>query len=183
MILVIATLITIFFATVTLILTRHRLRIYNFGTVDFFVIFFCLIVGVILMLYSSNEISTSLLRQTWPVIKAKVVQTNITGERAYNPEIHCRYEVDGKLYTLSTDLKTPGFGRKRSRRQTAEIILNDYQIGSEVQVKYNPKNPEEAVVRTGPYWSNYMQISVGILLSVLGLYGIVGIIIKKATVV
>jgi len=181
MILTITFLIAISIATIALILTWRRWRIYNPGGVVLSVIICFLICGILLILFSSNAISESLVRQSWPATMAKVVETNITGERAYNPELHCTYEVAGKQYFFSTDLKTPGFGRKRSRRQTAEIILKDYPIGSEVRLKYNPKNPEEALIRTGPYWSDYMKISIGVLFTVLGLYGIVGVLIKKTT--
>jgi len=133
------------------------------------------------MYLSANDISDSLTRQSWPVQMATVTGTEIVGERAYSPQLKCDYIVEGKTYTLTTDLKTPGFGRTKTRRQTSEIILNEYPPGSEVRIRYNPDNPEEAFIRTGPYWSNYLQISVGVLLSVLGLYGCVGIMFRKSS--
>ena len=133
------------------------------------------------MYLSANDISDSLTRQSWPVQMATVTGTEIVGERAYSPQLKCDYIVEGKTYTLTTDLKTPGFGRKKTRRQTSEIILDEYPLGSKVRIKYNPDNPEEAFIRTGPYWSNYLQISVGVLLSVLGLYGCVGIMFRKSS--
>jgi hypothetical protein len=131
------------------------------------------------MIYSANDITRSFERQSWPLINANVVSTSIIGERAYSPQLSCNYLVEGKEYTLITDLKTPGFGRKKTRRQTSEIILNDYPIGSKVQIRYNPENPGESFIRTGPYWSDYMKISLSVLLSVLGLYGCIGILIKR----
>ena len=131
------------------------------------------------MMYSANDISDSLERQSWPAQMARVVKTNIIGERAYSPQLSCEYMVEGNAYTLTTDLKTPGFGRKKTRRQTSEIILDGYPVGSKVRIRYNPDNPKEAYIRTGPYWSDYMKISLGVLLSVLGLYGLIGILIKK----
>jgi hypothetical protein len=110
---------------------------------------------------------------------AIVVDTNITGERAYNPQINCKYKVEGKDYSLISNLKTPGFGRKRSRHQTSEIIVNEYPIGSKVRIRYNPNNAAEAYIRTGPYWSDYMKISLGTLLLMLGLYIVVVMIIKR----
>jgi hypothetical protein len=87
--------------------------------------------------------------------------------------------VEGKVYTLTTDLKTPGFGRKKTRRQTSEIILDQYPVGSKVRIRYNPDSPGEAYIRTGPYWSDYLKISLSVLLSVLGMYGCIGIVIKR----
>jgi hypothetical protein len=138
-----------------------------------------LITGVILVIFSSNDISEALVRRSWPTTMAVVVDATITGERAYNPQINCEYKVEGKDYTLISNLKTPGFGRKRSRHQTSEIILNEYPVGSNVRIRYNPNNPGEAYIRTGPYWSDYMKISLGTLLLILGLYGVVVMSIKK----
>ncbi len=96
------------------------------------------------------------------------------GDRAYSPQLKCKYEIEGNEYTLTTDLNTPGFGRKRSRRQTSEIILNDYPVGSVVKIHYNPENPGDAYIRTGPYWSDYMRLSLGVVIFAIGLYGILG---------
>lgn len=183
MIYTIAFLLTILIVSLALIFTWKRWRTYEPGSVFLSSTICFLVFGILLILLSANAISESLVKKSWPTTKARIVKTNITGERASNPELHLSYEVDGKQYSFTTDLKTPGFGRKRSRRQTAEIILKDYPVNSEVGLKYNPKNPEEALIRTGPYWSDYMKISIGVLFSVLGLYGILGILIKKTSFV
>jgi hypothetical protein len=181
MILTIALLFTLATVVITLLLSVRRLKNYNFGRFSLIFAVCFLIAGFLLTIFSSNEISMALIRQSWPVKPAIIVETNIVGDRAYSPQLKCKYEVQGRGYTLTTDLNTPGFGRKRSRRQTSEIILNNYPVGSEVKVLYNPKNPTEAYIRIGPYWSDYMQLSLGILLLTIGLYGILGITFKKLT--
>ena len=75
---------------------------------------FLSLLGLIFIIQQTSEISEGLQRQTWPSVKAEIIETNITGERAYSPEITCRYLVAGNEYILKTDLKTPGFGRKKS---------------------------------------------------------------------
>ena len=170
---------TIIIVVLTLFFSTRKLKNYNFSGL-FPIIATCFfIVGFLLIWYSSIEISTALSRQFWPTNPATVIETNIVGERAYNPQLRCKYEVEGKVYTLTTDLNTPGFGSKRSRLQTAEIILNDYPVGFKLRIHYNPENPEEAYIRTGPYWSDYMKISLGMLLFAIGLYGILGISLIK----
>lgn len=179
MIFIITILISLIITSIFLALTWRKLSTFNFAVWIIPLAFCFLIIGVILMLHSANDISESLERQSWPALEAKVVNTDIIGERAYSPQLSCEYIVEGKVYTIITDLKTPGFGRKKTRRQTSEIILNEYPVGSKVQVRYNPSSPGEAYIRTGPYWSDYMKISLGVLLSLLSLYGLIGVLIKK----
>ena len=179
MIFLIVLFITLSITSISLILTRRKLSRFNFPRWILFLVIIILIVGSSLMYISATEISEALTRQSWPIHMATVTGTEIVGERAYSPQLKCDYTVEGKIYTLTTDLKTPGFGRTKTRRQTAEIILNEYPPGSEVRIRYNPDNPEEAFIRIGPYWSDYLKVSLGVLLSVLGLYGWIGIIIRK----
>jgi len=134
---------------------------------------FLSLLGLIFIIQQSSEISKGLLRQTWPSVKARIVDTNITGDRAYSPEITCKYFVAGNEYILKTDLKTPGFGRKKSRQQTSRIIIAEYSVGSEVSVFYNPNYPQESCIRTGPYWNNYMILASGFIFLCSGLIGFI----------
>ncbi len=122
------------------------------------------ILGAGLIFYHGQEISNAFARHKWPTATATVMGTKVVGERASNPEIYCQYQVEGKEYVLVTNLETPGFGRKRSRRETAEIINSEYPVGSVVRVFYNPNDPQKSFIRTGPYWSDYMKLALGILL-------------------
>ena len=131
---------------------------------------------------SSNDVSIALARKSWPTKTAKVIETDIVGERAFSPQLRCKFEVEGNEYTFITDLKTPGFGRKQSRRQTSNIIINEYPVGSEVKIHYNPESPGDAYIRIGPYWSDYLRLALGVLLFAGGLYVVLGITIKKITV-
>jgi len=137
------------------------------------------IIGFFLVITESSEISTGLIRQSWPTAKATVVETSIIGERAYSPEITCEYNVAGKKYTHKTDLQTPGFGRKKSRQQTSRIIIAQYPVGTEINIYYNPDNPEESFVRTGPYWNNYLVLSFGYFVLLSGLITIFGLFFQK----
>ena len=102
------------------------------------IMIFLSILGIIFIIQQSGEISNGFSRQSWPSTTAVIVETNIIGERAYSPQISCQYEIEGQIYLLKTDLKTPGFGRKKSRQQTSRIIISNYSVGSSVTVFYNP---------------------------------------------
>jgi hypothetical protein len=179
MILVISILVAIVISFASLMITRRKLIQITLAKWVFPLAVSIMIIGIIMTIFSAIDISDSLDRHSWPAVEASVVSTEIIGDRAYSPQLNCTYTVEDKTYSLITDLKTPGFGRKKTRRQTSEIILKDYPVGSKVQIRYNPDNPEEAFIRTGPYWSDYMKISLGVLLTILGLYGILGIFIKR----
>jgi hypothetical protein len=179
MIFIIALFITLTVTSIALILTRRKVSNISLARWIPPLAIAILLFGSSLMYISASEISQAVSRQSWPIKMATVISAEIVGDRAYSPQLKCEYTVDNQIYTVTTDLKTPGFGRTKTRRQTSEIILNEYPLGSKVRIRYNPDNPEEAFIRTGPYWSDYMQVSLGILLSVLGLYGWIGIIINK----
>ena len=131
--------------------------------------------GLVFIIWQQNMISAEFARHSWPTAEAKVIATKINGERAYNPELVCRYHVDGTDYLLTTDLNTPPFGRKRARRQTAEIIIGEYPVGSKILVHFNPEHPEQAYIRTGPFWNNYTILMLGLILFASGVFGLLSI--------
>ncbi len=136
------------------------------------------VLSIIFIIQQTDEISAGFSRQNWPSTNAEIVETNITGESAYSPEITCQYKIDGKEYVLKTDMKTPGFGRKKSRQQTSRIIIREYSVGSEVTVFYNPNDPQESFIRTGPYWNNYLILATGMIFLCLGIIVSLGSLIK-----
>ncbi|TFH02997.1 MAG: DUF3592 domain-containing protein [Calditrichales bacterium] len=135
---------------------------------------FFIAAGLILIFTQENEIVSGFARQSWPTVNGRIVASEITGSRAFRPDIICLYQVKGKEYRLETDLNTPGFGHKRARKKTAEIITHEYQAGQSVRLFYNPVRPEEAYIRPGPFWSDYMKLASGVLLFILGLTGLFG---------
>jgi hypothetical protein len=163
----------------TLILSVKKIKKYDFSGLFLIFSILSLTSGILLIIFSSSDISLAFSRQSWPAKTATVIETDIIGERAYTPQLKSKYEIEGNEYTLTTDLKTPGFGRKKTRRQTSEIILSGYPIGSKVKIHYNPENPGDAYIRTGPYWSDYLRLAIGVLLFASGMYVVLGITIKK----
>jgi len=135
--------------------------------------------GLVFIIWQQMVISGELERRSWPTIQAEVIATRITGERAYNPELVCRYHVNGSDYLLRTDLNTPPFGRKRTRKQTAEIIISEYPVGSVISVHYNPEQPDQACVRTGPFWNNYTVLMLGLILFGGGSFGLLSICFRQ----
>ena len=163
---------TLITAILAIVLTKKKFRLDSPSFLSWLLFSLSFIGGLIFIIWQQGLISREFERHSWPTVQASVIATTITGERAYNPALTCRYRVNGTDYILTTDLDTPPFGRKRTRRQTAEIIIAEHPIGSEIKVHYNPDKPEQALVRTGPFWNNYMILITGVMLFGTGSFGL-----------
>jgi hypothetical protein len=154
------------------VLYSRGIKFFRYSPAFLIVVIYMTGAGIVLIIWQQRLISEDFARHAWPTTEATVTQTEITGERAFNPEIICRYEIDGQVYLLASDLHTPAFGRKRTRKQTAEIILREYPLGSHVLIHYNPDQPDQAYIKTGPFWNNYVILMFGLLMLTGGFTGL-----------
>ena len=76
----------------------------------------------------------------------------------YFPEIHYKYQVDGKEY--SGDRLAFGFSNRP--KEESKNIVERYPAGAHVPVYYDPDNPEESVLEPGVYALNWLGIVFGI---------------------
>jgi len=67
--------------------------------------------------------------------------------------------------------------------KTAEIITNQYKPGQSVRLYYNPAQPQEAYIRPGPFWSDYMKMASGVLLFAFGLIALFGFVLSRRSTV
>lgn len=132
------------------------------------------IAGAGMIYHHEDKIAADLSRRSWPTTEGVVIKSEIAGIRAFRPEITCEYQVDGHIYQLTTNLDTPGFGNKRSRRDTAGRILRDYPEGKKVIIYYHPADPAKAFLRVGPAWHTFMKLGLGIIILITGLTGFTG---------
>jgi hypothetical protein len=131
--------------------------------------------GILLFYNAENEIALGWKRNQWPVVTGTVVESRITGRRAFRPEIIYQYRLETKIYTDSTDLHTPGFGNRRYRLVTAERITGMFPAGSPVRIYYDPSDPAVSLLYPGPYWSDFLQLALSIIFLLSG-----GIVIGRA---
>ncbi len=130
-----------------------------------------IITGAGLIYLNSRVITEGMAAKSWSRVTGIVINSEIAGKRAFHPEITFRYAVNGHVYDFKTDLGTPGFGNKRSRLDTAERIIRDYQIGDSVNVYYDPSDPVRATLRTGPPWHAFVKLGLGIIVLIMGSMG------------
>ena len=140
---------------------------------------FLIIFGAGMIYYFEGEIEGALAQKHWPVTDGIVIRAEIVGSRAFRPEVTCAYEIDGQKYRLTTNLGTPGFGNKRSRRDTAGRILQEYPVGRIVSIHYDPEDPARAFLRVGPAWNTFMKLSLGMLILIPGMIGFTGNFLKR----
>jgi hypothetical protein len=126
--------------------------------------FSLLLLGIGLIFWQGERISTSLQKRQWPTIIAEITKSNVVGTRAFHPVITYQFNINNNIYRNNTNLSTPGFGGKRSRHDTAETIIKEFPQGKKVKIYYNPQNPQESYMRIGPYWSDFVQFSFGLFL-------------------
>jgi len=160
----------IFVSFIVLLIFIYKKYKSRFSWLMFLLALFLLISAVFLGLEASVKIHTGWQHHNWPVVNGTVTGGYISGIRAFQPEISYQYEILGKVYTGQTDLNTPGFGNRRYRRDTAEQILADYPAGSMVRIHYDPVHPEISLIRPGPFYSDYMQLSLGTVCFILGIF-------------
>lgn len=86
-------------------------------------------------------------------------------ETNYVPVIVYEYTVDGETYT-DNNLYPGRFTREKGSRSSAEDILDQYPVGEEFTVQYNPDNPGQAYLRNGG-WPSMWWLGVG--------YGIIAV--------
>jgi hypothetical protein len=112
----------------------------------------CMIVASIAVGFSAwRRCSAIRSSRSWPAIEAEVTCTDIeshdnvnTETTAYLPKVWYRYQVDTKSYEGQFDLISS------VNRDVAERARAPYQKGRSLVVRYDPKNPQRAVVEGQP---------------------------------
>jgi hypothetical protein len=133
-------------------------------------IFILLFTGLLIMIVGSARIRRDLEIQSWPSVTGEIISSDVAGSRAFHPEITYSYTIDGVRYIGISDLKMPGFGGKRSRLETAEIIVEEYPPGSGVDVYYDPDIPKQSTLYAGLSYGACLQMTFGFLLYLGGVF-------------
>ncbi len=126
--------------------------------------------GLVVMVVGSGRLRVDMDVRSWPKVSGKVISSGVAGSRAIHPNVAYSYIVDGKEYRGISDLDMPGFGNRRSRLETAEIIAHAYPPGTEVMVHYNPDDPAESTLSHGLEYGPMLQITFGFLLYLGGVF-------------
>jgi hypothetical protein len=129
-----------------------------------------MVTGLLLIMIGSVQVRRDLDIGSWPAVTGKIVSSEVVGSRAFHPRVAYRYVVDGTEYEGISDLKMPGFGGKRNRLETSEILIHEYPPGSEVVVHYDPEDHAVSTLNPGLSYAPCMQTALGILVYLGGVF-------------
>ena len=114
------------------------------------------------------------VQKRWPFVKGtiqtSILKTEVKDDNGkpillHHPEILYRYQVKERKYTARES-----FHRLAEYQQTPEELVSAYPEGKQLNVFYNPKNPQESTLKTSYKipWSTYFVVFLVLLaLSVL----------------
>lgn len=127
--------------------------------------------GAWFFLLNLLELWKSKKAATWPEVVGKVVSAKVedpSGDdtMTYRPAILYEYTCEGQPYS-SREISC--FEIISMSRSVIEEICLKYPAGSEVVVRYDPRNPARSVLEVGPSRHGYRNFAMGILGVLAGL--------------
>jgi hypothetical protein len=128
-----------------------------------------LLVALVLAGSGLSRLRGEIATKAWPMAEGTITGAQVVGERAIHPEIDYIYDVNGREYSGISSLRTPGFGNKRSRLETAELLVDQYQTGMPISVHYDPDRPDISTLKIGITYSSTLETALGTIL-ILGTF-------------
>jgi hypothetical protein len=108
--------------------------------------------------------------RAWPTARGEVVEVGVRWagamSRGAHPTIRYRYVVDGRPLEGTRLQFGAQFGRWSER--SARAALGPLSPGAPVTVRYDPRDPSDAVLRPEPTVGDGVALLVGVVLVVLG---------------
>lgn len=137
--------------------------------------------GVLTLYTGAGQLFEAYRSQWWGVASAKVVYSEVesarrSGKRSsytvYIPAVRYQFRVNDREYVGSRI----GFWNQESRQwASARQQSLDYPVGQVVSVYYNPKRPEQNVLRPGWNWQLVVLPLIGLVFLGIGSLMVVGL--------
>ena len=143
-------------------------------------------IGLIILAIVVSALREVAAMKRWPVASGRVLSSKVekyrdstgggdySGNRVrmtlYRPVVLYEYKIAGKRF--QGNRITQSSGLNRGVPDFAEKIVQRYASGSEIEVRYNPKRPEESVLepRLPASWILALLIALGLLALAANLY-------------
>jgi len=136
-----------------------------------------ILLGIALLIMGIAGLKDARATEHWPsvtgVVRASSVEkfsnADSDGREAtlYEPDIIYDYTVDGKPYS-SNEIALDFRSRSYKKSSDAQMIVERYSPGSQIDVYYDPQHPIKAVLEPGVGIGNYIVIGSGLLFMILG---------------
>jgi hypothetical protein len=142
--------------------------------------------GAIILAITVSALREVAAMKRWPVANGRIVSSKVeeyresvgggdySGNRVrmilYRPVVLYEYEIVGKRFQGNRITQSPGLNR--GVPDFAEKIVQRYASGTPVEVRYNPKRPEESVLepRLPGSWVLALVIAIGLFALAANLY-------------
>lgn len=147
------------------------------GLVRFVVValFLSIFVGVGLFNISkgARDVWSSVDSGNWPTTKAKIISSKVEsksgsgrrGGTTYLPEVVYRYQIAGAEYT---SMRIYFGGIRTSNSSLARQYVSKYKKGDTVEIRYDTRNPAEAVIEPGLSKRTFAPIVFGLVFFTVG---------------
>jgi|GEM_PF-2917039 len=132
--------------------------------------FFLIIIPLVCLVVIVKKIICYFDHENWKITKGTIIESKVKSEVdcADKPHIVYEYNVNGTKYK-SQEIVLGGV--INSTKKKAAKYVEMYYLNKEVDVLYNPKNPEKAFVEVGenclPY---YFGVSICLIFITSGIY-------------
>jgi hypothetical protein len=125
--------------------------------------------GLAITLYAGFLLYKSYKSATWPSVTGEVKELGLkdysdSDGPAFSPEIRYEYLVDGKVHSGKNWHYR--FGPLFSKKEKAQVYLNQYSIGMKIAIHYEPNKPESSVLETSLNTGTLAMFIIGIFISI-----------------
>ncbi|HSH05695.1 MAG TPA: DUF3592 domain-containing protein [Anaerolineae bacterium] len=132
------------------------------GTIVFLTVF--TLVGGSLSYFGWGFVQEAQASATWPSTPGEITWSQVSVDSdsdgtTYGADIGFEYVVRDRLYTGDRVTVLEVSSSSLSRAQN---IVNQYPVGEQVTVYYNPDNPEASVLEAGTQPSSYFIFAIGL---------------------
>lgn len=130
--------------------------------------------GIVFFVWGLPPLKYSKESSQWPSVSGKIIKSEIDswrreGKSYYQANIVYNYEVDGKKYTASK--VTVGDPPSGTNMSPARRIQDEFPVGKDVVVYYDPEAPVSAALKPG------IQKNDILLAFITGIFPLLGILI------
>ena len=139
---------------------------------------FLVVLGLLLLGFGAWFVQEAMAARNWPSTTGTLISASVRSSRGssstsrrYQVQLTYRYRVDGKSYTSNRyrlgDGPTAG---DYTEREQARQEASRWEEGQEVEVYYDPDEPESAVLVREASWGVYVPTILGLCFGLAGVF-------------
>jgi len=111
--------------------------------------------------------------KNWPSANGIVTQSRVNLYRTsqgneYRADIEYQFKVKDQTHT--SDRINLGYKSSNKLDGIAHELVDTYFVGRHVQVFYDPRDPDSAMLETGIHWTTYLSFAGGLFVVFLSLF-------------